>query len=225
MKLSEETIEILKNYATINQGLVVKPGSELRTITPSRTVLAISRVAESFPVSFCMYDLNKFLAKISLYRDAELDFQKDRIVIKSADGKRTDYIKYSSPEIVKGPPDKDIDFEEPDYEFSLSQEDLIWQRKSAGISGSENFVFRGDGKHIYLQSNTMKDDSSDLSSTVIGDTDGTFSCVLQVGNFKLLDGSYDVKIRGGDKALIKFKHTTKDVEYYVAVESGLSQWK
>jgi len=71
----------------------------------------------------------------------------------------------------------------------------------------------------------MKDDSSDLSSTVIGDTDGTFSCVLQVGNFKLLDGSYDVKIRGGDKALIKFKHTTKDVEYYVAVESGLSQWK
>lgn len=223
MKLSDETIEILKNFATINQGLVVKPGSVLKTITPSRTVLAISRVVESFPVSFALYDLNKFLAKLSLYREAELEFETDRIVIKSEDGKRTDYIKYSSPEVVKGPPDKELAMEEPDYEFTLTQEDLIWQRKSAGISGSENFVFRGDGKHIYLQSNTIKDDSSDLSSTVIGDTDGVFSCVLQVSNFKLLDGAYNVKL--SKAGLTKFEHTTKNVQYYVAVESGLSEWK
>jgi len=223
MKLSDETIEILKNFATINQGLVVKPGSVLKTITPSRSVLAISRVVESFPVSFALYDLNKFLAKLSLYRDAELEFETDRIVIKSDDGKRTDYIKYSSPEVVKGPPDKELVMDKPDYEFTLTQEDLIWQRKSAGISGSENFVFRGDGKHIYLQSNTIKDDSSDLSSTVIGDTDGVFSCVLQVANFKLLDGAYNVKL--SKAGLTKFEHTTKNVQYYVAVESGLSEWK
>lgn len=223
MKLSESTIEILKNYSTINQGLVVKPGSVLKTITPSRTVLAIARVVENFPVSFALYDLNKFLAKLSLYRDAELEFENDRIVIKSADGKRTDFIKYSSPESVKGPPDKELALDKPDYEFTLTQEDLIWQRKSAGISGSENFVFRGDGKHIYLQSNTVKDDSSDLSSTKIGDTKGVFSCVLQVSNFKLLDGSYNVKI--SKAGLTKFEHTTKDVQYYVAVESGLSEFE
>ncbi len=225
MKLSEETIEILKNYATLNQGLAVKPGSVLKTITPSRSVLAISRVVESFPVSFCLYDLNKWLAKLSLYREAELEFESDRIVIKSADNRRTDYIKYSSPEIVKGVPDKDIALDDHDYEFTLTQEDLIWARKSAGISSSENFMFRGDGKHIYFQSNTLKDDSSDLSSTMIGDTEDEFLCVLQVANFKLLDGAYNVKIRGGEKALTKFEHTTKNIQYYIAVESGLCKWK
>lgn len=223
MKLSESTIEILKNYSTINQGLVVKPGSVLKTITPSRTVLAIARVVENFPVSFALYDLNKFLAKISLYRDCELEFETDRIVIKSADGRRTDYIKYSSPEVVKGPPDKELELANPDYEFTLSLEDLIWQRKSAGVSGSENFVFRGDGKNIYIQSNTVKDDSSDLSSTKIGETDGVFSCVLQVSNFKLLDGAYNVKI--SKQGLTKFEHASKDIEYYVAVESGLSEFE
>ena len=223
MKLSDNTIEILKNFSTINQGLVVKPGSVLKTITPSRTVLAIARVVENFPVSFALYDLNKFLAKLSLYRDCELEFETDRIVMKSSDGRRTDYIKYSSPEVVKGPPDKELELPNPDYEFSLSLEDLIWQRKSAGVSGSENFVFRGDGENIYIQSNTIKDDSSDLSSTIIGKTNGVFSCVLQVANFKLLDGSYDVKI--SKQGLTKFEHDSKDIEYYVAVESGLSEFE
>lgn len=223
MKLSDNTVGILKNFSTINQGLVVKPGSVLKTITPSRTVLAIARVVENFPVSFALHDLNKFLAKLSLYRDCDLEFKTDRIVIKSSDGRRTDYIKYASPDVVKGPPDKELELSKPDFEFSLSLEDLIWQRKSAGVSGSENFVFRGDGEHIYIQSNTVKDDSSDLSSTIIGKTDEVFSCVLQVSNFKLLDGSYNVKI--SKQGLTKFEHTSEDIEYYVAVESGLSEFE
>ena len=223
MKFSDTTLEILKNYSTINQGLVVKPWSVLKTITPSRTVLATAIVAEKFPVAFALYDLNKFLAKLSLYKDCEMEFETDRIVIKDTHNKRTDYIKYSSPEVVKGPPDKELTLDDPDYEFTLSQEDLIWQRKSAGVSGSENFVFRGDGTNIYLQSNTVKDDSSDLSSTIIGTTKGIFSCVLQVSNFKLLDGSYKVKI--SKVGLTKFEHTTKDIEYFVAVESGLSEFE
>jgi len=72
MKFSDTTLEILKNYSTINQGLVVKPGSVLKTITPSRTVLATAIVAEKFPVAFALYDLNKFLAKLSLYKDCEM---------------------------------------------------------------------------------------------------------------------------------------------------------
>jgi len=223
MKLSEQTIEILKNYATLNQSLMFRKGSVLTTITPTSTVYASSRVVESFPFDFGIYDLNRLLSKLSLYRDCELAFDKDRLIIKSADGRRTDYIKYSSPKIMILPPsDKTVTLDDPDHEFELSQEDLLWQRKSAGISNSPYIVFRGDGKHIYIQSNDPDDDSSDMSSTKIGKTDKTFSFVIKLENWKMLDGSYRVKLRGGKRGLSKFEHKDKPIEYFIAVESALS---
>jgi hypothetical protein len=221
MQLSEETIELLKNFATINTGLVIKPGSVLKTITSNRTVLATARVVESFPVPFIVLDLNTFLAKLSLYRECELEFEASRVWFKA--GRRTDYIMAGGPDSVKGPPDRELALDNPDYEFLLKQEDLTWMRKSAGISGSEHFVFRGDGKNILLQATTMKNDSSDLSSTTIGETKGKFACALQVSNFKILDGNYRVKL--SKDGLAKFEHEDRDVQYYIAVESGISEWK
>lgn len=219
MKLSEQTIEILKNYATLNQSLQFRKGSELTTITPTSTVFAKSRVVESFPFDFAIYDLNKLLSKLSLYRDCELEFEPDRIVLKSADGRRTDYIKYSSPKIMVVPPDKKIALDDPEHEFELSNEDLTWQRKSAGISNSPYIIFRGDGKKIYIQSNDVTNDSSDMSSTEIAKTNKSFVYVIKLENWKMLDGSYRVKLR---PKLSKFEHTDKPIEYFIAVESGLS---
>lgn len=225
MKLSEATIEILRNYATLNQSLMFRKGSVLTTITPTSTVLSIARVVESFPFDFAIYDLNKFLAKQSLYKDCELEFESDRVVFKSADGRRSDYIKYSSPKVMILPPDKKISLDDPDYEFELSAEDLQWQRKSAGISGSPFMIFRGENKKIYIQSTDVKDDSSDLSSTEIGKTKSDFKCVIKIENWKMLDGNYRVKIRGGTgKGLSKFEHTEKPVEYYLAIEQNLSSF-
>lgn len=218
MKLSELTIEILKNFATLNQGLRFRKGSELTTITPGKTVLANARVVESFPSDFALYDLNKFLAKLSLYKDCELEFKSDRILFKSADGRRNDYIKLSSDKVV-AVPDKKLTIDSPEHEFDLSQEDLNWQRRSAGISGSEHMIFRGDGKKIYLQSTSMKDDSSDMSSTEIGKTNKTFAYVIRLEHWKMLDGNYTVKLV---KGLSKFENKDKPVEYYIAVESALS---
>jgi hypothetical protein len=220
MKLSENTVEILKNFATLNQSLQFRKGSELATITTGKTILANARVVESFPFEFCLYDLNKFLAKLSLYRDAELEFETDRIVLKSADSRRKDYIKFSSPKIITAiPPDKKLSMDNPEYEFELTAEDLLWQRKSAGISASPFMIFRGDSKKIYVQSNDPKDDSSDMSSTEIGKTTKNFVYVIKVENWKFLDGSYRVKLA---KGLVKFEHTEKPVEYYVAIEKDLS---
>ena len=220
MKLSEQTIEILKNYATLNPALQYRKGSVLTTITPTKTVLAISRVVESFPFDFIIGDLNKFLSKLTLYKDAELEFETNRVIIKSPDGRRTDSINFVSPKVVTLPPDKKLSIT-PEHEFELSQEDLQWQRKSAGISGSVHMIIRGDGKKVYLQSTDMKDDSSDLSSTEIGTTADTFRYVIKLENWKILDGSYRIKL---SKGLSKFEHKDKSVEYYVAVESALSEF-
>lgn len=224
MKLSELTVEILKNFATLNQSLQFRKGSELATITTGKTILANARVVESFPFDFAIYDLTKLLAKLSLYKDAEIEFEADRVVFKSGDGRRSDYIIYSSPKIITAqiPDNKKLACDDPEVEFELSAEDLLWQRKSAGISASPFMIFHGNGKEISIRSTDVKDATSDLSSTVIGKTKKTFNYVIKIENWKFLDGSYRVKLK---KGMAKFEHTEKPVEYFVAIEDGLSTYK
>lgn len=223
MKLSENTVEILKNFSTINQSLLVKVGSVLSTVTPTKTVLATARVEEDFPNQFAIYDLNKFLAKLSLYKDCALVFHQDRVEFRSEDGRRSDYIKFCSPQVIVSPPDKTLTLDNPDYEFNLSAEDLQWQRKSAGISGSPHIGFRGDGEKVYLVSTDMKDDASDMSKTEIAATEDEFEAVIKVENLKIVDGSYKVLI--SKQGFVKFVHATKSLEYFVAFESTLSSFK
>ena len=229
MKLSESTIEILKNFATLNQSLRFRKGSELTTITPGKTVLAKARVVESFPSEFALYDLTKFLAKFSLYgKDCDIELKSDRLVFKSADGRRSDSVILGGSTVAPHI-DKKIDMEDPDITFELSQDDLNWQRRSAGVSASEHMVFRGDGKKIHLQSTSLKDDSSDVSSTEIGKTDKTFLYVLKLEFWKMIDGNYTVSLKkfvddkGKVGGLTKFQNKDKPVEYYIAVDSTLSK--
>jgi hypothetical protein len=220
MKLSEDTVQVLKNFSGINQSLQFKVGNTLRTISPLRTIFVEATVNESFPQEFAVYDLNKLLAKVSLYKDAELSFDSDKVNISA--NKKSDYIKYCSPKVIVVPPEKPIALGTADCSFSLSQEDLDWMRKSAGISGSPNFVFESDGSTIYFIATDVKDDSADQSKIEIGTVENgkEFKVVMKVENFKLLDGSYDVEI--AKKGLAKFKHKTVDITYYIAIEAASS---
>ena len=225
MKLSESTIEILKNFAVLNPALQFRKGSALATITPGKTVLAKARVVESFPFDFVISDLNRFLAKLSLYKECELEFKTDRVIFRSTDGRRSDEMVFSSAKAVTLPPaDKTVTLDSADHSFDLSQDDLQWQRKSAGISGSEHLVFRGHEGKIYMQSTDLKNDAADFSSTEVGKTDGKFRYVIRMENCKMLDGAYTVSLQSKPKALAQFKHKDKPVEYLIALESTLSEF-
>lgn len=223
MKLSADTIEILKNYSSINQSLLFRSGSTLSTISNVKTILSIAEVAETFPMDFTIYDLNKFLAKLSLYKDCDLNFENDRVVFVSGNKKRRDFIKYCSPKVIVTPPEKRLVLDDPDCSFELTQGDLEWQRKSAGISGSPNFIFKSDGKVIKLVSTDIKDDSSDVSETEIGVSDKVFNVVMKVEYFKMIDGDYQVDI--AKKGLARFTHKTKKIVYYIAIESVQSTFE
>ena len=221
MKLSEDTVHILKNFSTINQSLQFKTGNTLKTISPLKTIFVEATIGESLPKEFALYDLNKLLAKVSLYKDAELGFDDDKLTINTENKKKSDYIKYCSPKVIVTPPEKAITFGTPDCSFSLSKEDLDWMRKSAGISGSPNFVFESDGTTINFIATDVKDDSADQSKIEIGTGDGKeFKVVMKVENFKLLDGSYDVAI--AKKGLAMFKHKDVAITYYIAIEAAAS---
>ena len=221
MKLSESTVAILKNFSVINQSLQFKAGNTLKTISPLKTIFVEATVNENFPKEFSLYDLNKLLAKVSLYKEPELSFDDDKLNIMTDNKKKADYIKYCSSKVIVVPPEKSITLSDPDCSFSLSQEDLDWMRKSAGISGSPNFVFESDGDTIHFIATDVKDDSADQSKIEIGTGDGRkFHVVMKVENFKLMDGSYDVSI--AKKGLACFKHKSVPITYYIAIEAANS---
>lgn len=221
MKLSDDTINILKNFSVINQSLQFKTGNVLRTISPLRTIFVEATVGENFPKEFALYDLNKLLAKVSLYKEPELSFDDDKINIVTENRKKSDYIKYCSPKVLVVPPEKSITLGDADCSFTLLQEDLEWMRKSAGISGSPNFVFESDGDTIHFIATDVKDDAADQSKIEIGTGSGNkFRVVMKVENFKLLDGSYDVSI--AKKGLAQFKHKNVPITYFIAIEAANS---
>jgi len=227
MKLSENTVHILKNFSTINQSLQFKSGNTIKTISPTKTVYVEATIGENIPKEFAIYDLNKLLAKVSLYKDAHLEVGDEHLTIATENKKKFDYIKYCSPQVIITPPEKSITFSEPGCAFSLSQEDLDWMRKSAGISGSPNFVFESDGTTINFIATDVKDNSADQSKIEIGTVaDGkTFRVVMKVENFKLLDGSYDVAIaKKGQSGLAQFTHKTIPIKYYIAIEAANSKF-
>ena len=61
MKLSENTLAILKNFSGINNSILVKSGNKLRTISVAKNILAEAEIIEEFPKNFAIYDLSKFL--------------------------------------------------------------------------------------------------------------------------------------------------------------------
>ena len=222
MKLSENTLNVLRNFSSINQSLQFKSGNVLKTISPLKTIFVEATVTENFSREFALYDLNKLLAKVSLYKDADLSFDDDKINISTENKKKSDYIKYCSSKVIVTPPEKTITLGQADCTFSLSQEDLDWMKKSAGISGSPNFIFESDGSVINFIATDVKDDSADQSKIEIGAvSDGNkFKVVMKVENFKLMDGSYDVSI--AKKGLACFAHKTVPITYYIAIEASNS---
>jgi hypothetical protein len=214
MKLSTETKAILKNYASINSNLLIKAGGTLSTISTAKNIMSDASVVEEFPVQFGIYDVNEFLGALSLFSDPELEFNEKFVHIK--EGKNS--IKYySAEENVLTFPTKEIKFPEPEIEFHLpaSQIDVI--HKTASVLKVADISFVGDGSTITLVIGNKKLSSANSYSTEIGETDKTFTVNLKVELLKLISGDYNVSI--SSKKISKFQHTTRPVNYFLAVES------
>jgi len=97
MKLSAETITVLKNFSSINQSILVKSGSKLRTISVMKNILAEADVKETFARDFAIYDLNQFLNGLSLHQDPDLNFTNESYIVIS-EGKRKVKYFFADPE-------------------------------------------------------------------------------------------------------------------------------
>jgi hypothetical protein len=216
MKLSNDTLAVLKNFASINSGLEFKSGNVLSTMSPGKTILAKATLKDTFPVDFCVYDLNQFLSVHSLYKDADIDFDDANVVFKSGKSK----IKYrkTAKEMIITAPEKELNLPSVDVSFKLTEEVFASIKKSANVLQSPNIAVESDGEKIYLTCFNAKDDSAHTNSIEVGDSsDKKFKMVFLEENLKMIPGSYGVEI--SSKGLASFKNTTQEIDYWIAIEA------
>ena len=219
MKLSEHTISVLKNFASINQNLVIKEGSELQTMSAMKNIVARSGVEENFPKEMAIYDLNEFLAALSLFSSPVLEFDEQYVTIKE-ESNPTNSLKYfySDPSVVQSP-SKTITMPSEDITFELTSGDLSKMKRASAVIGAPDMVLENSDepfKSILNAIDKKNDTANNYSLDISTNGDGQFKFYFKVENLKLMDGSYDVSV--SSRNISNFKSKNSDVEYWIALE-------
>jgi hypothetical protein len=220
MKLSNESQAILKNFAAINSNIVINTGSELKTIAEAKNILAKASVSESFDTEFGIYDLNEFLGVMSMFDDPELTVADDALSIKISQGRRSVKYFFSAPDILTSP-SKDIVMPSAEVTFTLTQDDMSQLRKAAGALGVSDVVVTKNNDEVTLIVTDVKDSTANTFSVdvdAISCCDDEFKFVFNIGNFKFVNGDYEVTI--SKKLISHFKNLNVPVEYWVALEKS-----
>ena len=215
MKLSDNTLNVLKNFAGINNSILVKEGNKLRTISVAKNILAEANITEEFPRDVAIYDLNQFLNGLSLHADPDLDFSPDSyITIK--EGKRRVKYFYADPQVIVAPPEKEINLPTEDVCFQLDSTALDKLLKAAAVYQLPDLSAIGEAGVVKLVVRDKKNDTSNEYAVVVGETDKEFVFNFRVENIKIIPGAYDVVV--SSKLLSKFSNTRYDLQYYIALE-------
>lgn len=222
MKLSSETIGVLKNFGSINSGIFLKKGKTVKTVSSHKNILAQATIPDEIPADFGIYDLNEFLSVVSLHKDdLNLEFDSKNVVISGLKGRSK--IKYRSCDatMVVSPPDKALALNDPEIQFDLSAEDFRWILDAANVLGSPQISVESDGTRITLNTIDVSNDSAHTESLEL-DVEGSgnkYKMVFKTENIsKILSGSYEVKI--SSKGISHFKNKKTALEYWITTEVG-----
>ncbi len=215
MKLSDNTLTILKNFAGINNSILVKQGTKLRTISVAKNILAEADITEDFPRDFAIYDLNQFLNGLSLHNDPDLDFKEDSY-LSIKEGKRRVKYFFADPNVIISPPEKEINLPSKDVCFQLDSTSLEKLVKAAAVYQLPDLSAIGEAGVIKLVVRDKKNDTSNEYAIVVGETDSEFTFNFKVENIKIIPGAYDVVV--SEKLLSQFTNTKYNLTYYIALE-------
>ena len=215
MKLSDNTLTILKNFAGINNSILVKEGNRLRTISVAKNILAEAEITEEFPRDFAIYDLNQFLNGLSLHQDPDLDF-KEESYLSIKEGKRRVKYFFADPNVIISPPEKEINLPSQDVCFQLDSASLEKLVKAAAVYQLPDLSAIGEAGVVKLVVRDKKNDTSNEYAIVVGETDQEFTFNFKVENIKIIPGAYDVVV--SSKLLSQFTNTRYNLTYYIALE-------
>ncbi len=214
MKISKETLSVLKNFASINGNILIKQGSTLSTINAAKNVLATATVTDEFPIDFGVYDLNEFLGIVSLYNEPEIEFTSHFAKIKGGNAS----VKYfaADPSVLTIP-EKTIKFPTSDVEFQLTSSELANVLKTASVLRAPDISVVGKNGELTIQVCDLKNATANSSEFEIGKTDVEFVANFKVENLRLMSLDYTVSI--SSKKISRFVSSDESITVYIALES------
>ena len=217
MKINQSTQDILKNFSEINTNILIKPGSELNTISTMKNILAKATINENFDKEFGVYDLNEFLSVVSSLDKPELTLQEKHMTISTEGSRSKVKYFYSDPSVIVSPT-KDVNMPESDVTFSLSESNLAQLRKMAAILSSPDLALVGEkGGDVVLKVCDKKNDTSNKFDIVVGENaTANYTFYFKVENLKMISGDYDVAV--SSKSIAHFTNTKLPIEYWIALE-------
>ena len=219
MQLNENTMQVLKNFATINPNIVIEQGNVIRTLSEGKNIFGKAIVDLDFPVKFGIYDLNEFLNVLGLVDEHSLTFNDKYVVVNDNVGLSkvkyfftdTDYLTTSN---------KDIAMPSTEVKFNLTNDTLNKLKRAASALGHDVVSIRPNNGAISL---TVFDKDNPTSNSFTIDVDGSyegsdFDFIITISNLKLIPKDYQVEI--SSKLISHFINKESNVEYWVALEKS-----
>ena len=213
MKLSKDTLDTLKNFATINTNILVREGNTLSTISTGKNIFAKADITDPFPKEFAVYDLNSLLSLLTVMEDTDVGFGDESLTVSK--GKSVFEYFYADPNIIVSAPDKSIEVDNF-FQFDLTKEDIDMVLKAAAITAAPMLSVVGDGSQVAITVGDPATPKSNSFRQVIGQTDKTFNAKLAVENFKVIPAAYSVIL--SVKKFMFLESSKGDVKYWLALE-------
>lgn len=214
MHLTKTTLDILKNFATINQGLIFKPGNLLRTMNVMKNTFVTATIADEIPVEFAIYDLNEFLGTYSLADDYDIIFEDTRMVMMSAS--EYTYYNFSSPNVVVSPGERKLAMPSEDMTLTLTKEVFDKIVKVSSVMKLRDIVIDGNGITVFNKSSVGNQHHITVPVNCKAEIK---PAMLKVDSLKLIPVDYTVTI--SNAGLSRFTSNSEDykIEYFIALET------
>jgi hypothetical protein len=221
MKLSNETLSVLKNFGSINQGIFFKQGKTLKTVSSHKNILAEVTIKEEIPADFGVYDLNNFLSVVSLHKDdPSFEFDEKHVVIVGNKGRSKIKYRFCEPTMIVTPPEKQFVMPDAEVNFTFTSEDFDWVLRAASVLSSPHIAIESDGKKISIVTLDLQNDSAHTEALEIAEGNGNkFKMIFKNENLtKVMPGSYEIAI--SSKGVSHFKNKNVPLQYYISTEAG-----
>lgn len=220
MKLSEQTINVLKNFATIHSRIVLEPGKVQKTLAPGDIIMASANLDEITDHKFGIYDLNQFLGNIITLKDPDLEFGDKSVTITSGKIK----MKYHAcpTELIEDPDNalinREVKVDNPDVSFTLTSDVLNNLLRLASMNELPHLSILSEDGALKMRVHDKENDTSNFVDVDLGTHDDDFISTFKVDNIKLIGDDYDVDLLIGKFA--RFTGKSKGVTYFVGLESN-----
>jgi hypothetical protein len=219
MKLHDDTLSVLKNFAAINKNILIRPGSVLRTVSPSKTVMGKAQITDEFEKEICLYDLHRFLNTVGLFDEPDIDFKDTHLTINS--GPSSIIYSYANPELVVAAKNSDLDINDWIDTFHVKVEVLQAVDRARKTLGLDEVSFEADGEKLWIKAVDASGTTNDEYALELGSSDRKFKAVIKSDNLELLPRSYDVSI--SPRGITHWK--SSGIEYWIVMIANRSSFE